>query len=224
MSYAMTDWIYSSPVANMGGGNRQATLNKEVCEYPAPNRYEPRKNDRIVDPHVRQRKRITVKQPLEKEHQARRKKDRSDQEVNFLSQTYKQGFSQPIVQTNLQEMSPEQSTMEAANVQNVYTLGMAERDKLKESTGPGPGTHNFKSKIGEGPAYKIGAKEKDYKGDRDQTAGPSSFNIVLKSRAPKYSFGSRPGVGLGYGLMKQAKSMKPGPGAYENKDNQFKKP
>lgn len=224
MSHAMTDWAYTSPVANMGGGNRQATLNKEVCEYPAPNRYELKRNEKIVDPQVRQRNRITVRQPLEKEHQARRKKDRPDQEVNYLTQTFKQGVAQPIVQTNMQEMSPEQSTMEAANLQNVYTLGMAERDKLKESTGPGPGTHNLKSKIGEGPAFKMGAKEKDYKGDRDQTAGPSSFNIVLKSRAPKYSFGSRPGIGLGYGPKGQTKSMRPGPGAYDSKDTQFKKP
>ena len=213
MSTAMTDFIYSSPVANMGSGDRMATINKEVVEYPASNNYEPRKNDKIVPAHIRQRGKIEVRQAAPKKRAARRRKDRTDQDPRY----YRADTRPPIIQGDHDNTNRDMGV----DMQNVYTLGMADRDEKRESDLPGPGSHEIKTKIGEAPAFDMGKPQKDTKADRDQT-GPNSYNIVLKSRAPKYSFGYKPGVGL---ISKgQFKSMRPGPGAYENKDVQFKKP
>ena len=78
MSAAMTDFMHSSGAASIGFGKRIETINKEVLEYPAPGMYEQRKNDKITDPEVRQRKRIKFTIPEEKKREARRKKDRVD--------------------------------------------------------------------------------------------------------------------------------------------------
>lgn len=212
----MTDFIYTSPVADLGYGRRQETINKEVIEYPAPNNYDQTLSKKQIDHHKQQRKRITVREPLPVERAARRKKDRTEK-LDSRSR------GAPAIIHPGQEEPPNGSEFDPLSQQNVYTLGMEERDKRKVIEGPGPGSHNIKSTIGSGPKYLIGGAEKDTKIDRDQ-AGPNSFNIVLKSRAPKYSFGTRSGVGLGYGPPGQFKSLKPGPGAYELKDEQFKKP
>lgn len=213
----MTDYLYTSPVAELGYGKRQETINKDVIENPAPGHYDARKNDKIVEPHIRQRSKIAVKQAKEKERTAKRKKDRPQDEVGFKARDR----APPIIHPG--EDKGGSAAAQLLNAENVYTLGMAERDKRKVSDVPGPGTHNIKTHIGAGPAYTMGGGEKDTKGERDQT-GPSSYNIVLKSRAPKYSFGGRPGITLGFGNKGQFKSMKPGPGAYESNDVQFKKP
>lgn len=210
----MTDYLYTSPVADLGYGRRQETINKEVCAYPAPNRYEPRKNDKIVDPQVRTRQKPIVKEAKGRQRAARRKKDRPEDDPRAANA--------PAIIHPGYDQSPGKADTKV-DVQAVYTLGMDERDKRRISDIPGPGTHNIKSKLGEGPAFNMGGSEKDTKIDRDQ-AGPNSFNIVLKSRAPKYSFGGRSGVTLGIGNKFGGKSMKPGPGAYDLADTQFRKP
>lgn len=206
----MTDFMFSSSVANMGSGNRQATINKEMIQYPAPNHYEPPVNDKITPAQIRQREKIEVKKQTTKPRQPRRKKDRTEEDQRM----YRTDTRVPIIQGDVEQTK-------APQIQNVYTLGMADRDKMIDSDLPGPGSHEIKSKIGDAPAFDMGKPSKDTKADRDQT-GPNSYNIVLKSRAPKYTFGGKPGITL---LSKGTfKSMKPGPGAYDMKDTQFRKP
>jgi hypothetical protein len=192
-------------------------VNKEQFYTPAPNNYGPRKNDKVANAQIRKRDRVVVREAKSKAHQPRRAKDREEDDNRNLR-------GQTIIPPSLTEQVNNGSPAISNNQQDVYTLGMEERDKRLKSDDPGPGTHSIKSRIGEGPAFKMGSTDKDYKADRDQTAGPSSFNIVLKSRAPKYSFGSRSGITLGFGKNGQQKSMRPGPGAYDQKDQQFKKP
>lgn len=98
---------------------------------------------------------------------------------------------------------------------------MAERDQRRKSHGPGPGGHDIKSLIKEGPAYSMGIRDKQTKNDGDQI-GPNSYNPAIKSRAPKYTFGSKSGVTLGFGKLGITKSLRPGPGSYESLDVQFK--
>ena len=215
MNTAMTDFTYTSPVADLGRGKRDEMVNRDQVEYPDPTRYSTIKNPKVVEPHVRQRTKIPVRQAKEREVMPRRKKDRPEEDPNVRSRP------PPTITGEIG--SPDQSAIDPLNVQNIYTLGMDERDKRKMSTGPGPGSHEIKSKIGAGPAFKMGGPEKDTKADRDQT-GPSSYNIVIKSRAPKYSFGGSAGATLGFRNNGSMKSMKPGPGAYDSRDVQFKKP
>jgi hypothetical protein len=216
MSTAMTDFMYSSSVANMGSGNRQPVINKEMTSYPAPNNYSSRKNDKVADPQVRQRGKIQVKKAPPKEFVPRKLKDRAEDYYDE-KRIYKTSTMPQIIHPG----EDDEGTIKKVDVQNVYTLGMADRNKKPESDLPGPGSHEIKGTVGTSHALYMGKPPKDTKADRDQT-GPNSYNIVIKSRAPKHSFGSRPGITL---LNKgQYKSMRPGPGAYESKDTQFKKP
>ena len=157
------------------------------------------------------------KQRIGKDYQGENK-DRPQEEVNERvrnapSIAYPEG------------KSPEMSEYDPKNIQDVYTLGMEERDKRKESDGPGPGAHNIETNNWRGPAFKKNDPAKETVVDRDHT-GPSSYNIVLKSRAPKHSFGAKgsgSAIGVGY-RNRGPKNTGPGPGTYENKDVQFKKP
>ena len=214
MSAAMTDFMHSSGAASIGFGKRIETINKEVLEYPAPGTYEQRKNDKITDPEVRQRERIKFTIPEEKKREARRKKDRVDTDPRM-----KRDQRPPIVTT----IGDGGKTQSPVKDQVIYTLGMSDRDKKKLSFVPGPGTHEIASGIGDGPNYKMGPPSKEVKIERDQT-GPGNYEVTAKSRAPKYSFGTRTTVSLGYGPKQQFKSMKPGPGTHDLSDVQFKKP
>jgi Sperm-tail PG-rich repeat len=210
----MTDFMYTAGAASIGFGKRMETINKEVLDYPAPGTYESRKNDKIVEPTIRQRERIKFTIPEEKKREARRKKDRVDTDPRMRRDT-----RPPVVTTSADGMNA-QSNVKG---QVVYTLGMSPRDKTKLNNAPGPGTHEIKSQLGDAPNYKMGPPSKEVKIERDQT-GPGNYEVTAKSRAPKYSFGTRTTVSLGFGPKQQFKSMKPGPGAHDLKDVQFKKP
>jgi hypothetical protein len=200
----------------MGRGTRSVVVSKELCSYPAPNNYSPQRNNKIQDAQVRQRSKVAIKQSKPKDRNERRKKDRPNMEEDLRVRQ-----APPVIYAGGDGL--DENGVDLENIQTVYTLGMDERDKRKISDDPGPGTHEIKSKIGSGPAFKMGGPEKDTKVDRDQT-GPSSYNAVVKSRAPKYSFGGRPSITLGFRNRGNMKSKRPGPGEYENNDVQFKKP
>ena len=204
--------MYTSGAASLGFGTRIETINKEVMHYPAPGAYDQRKNDKIVEAQVRERERIEKRAPEDKKRVPRRKKDREDAEQKARRET-----KQPVITTSGDRNgSPVKD-------QAVYTLGMSDRDKKRRSNNPGPGTHEAKSHIGDAPNYKMGPPSKEVKFERDQT-GPGSYEVTVKSKVPKYSFGTRTTVSLGFSPKQQFKSMKPGPGTHDLRDVQFKKP
>mmetsp|Transcript_21203 Transcript_21203/g.18825 ORF Transcript_21203/g.18825 Transcript_21203/m.18825 type:complete len:546 (+) Transcript_21203:3-1640(+) len=215
---AMTDFIYTSPAYDLGWGGRSATVSKELCSYPASNLYNIDKNDKIKGKHL-PRTKISVRKAQDKERNARRKKDRPQEEEDAKIRQ-----APSIIHPD--GKSPEQSEYDPNNYQNVYTLGMDERDNRRVKEGPGPGSHEVKTHNWRGPPFKKGDPAKESVVDRDHT-GPSSYNIVLKSRAPKYSIGSKGGAGpggIGYRNRGNVKDTGPGPGHYSQKDIQFKKP
>ena len=214
MESIMTDFLYTSGASTIGFGVKEETINKEVIEYPAPNLYESRKNDKIVAPEIRQRERVTVKNPEPKKRLPRRKKDREQTDPRM-----RRDIRAPVISGE----EGKKKTAFKVKDQNIYTLGMAERDKKRASTTPGPGTHEYQSYTRDGPNYKIVNQGNKAKAEAEQT-GPGSYEAHIKSRAPKYSFGTRTTVSLGFGPKQPFKSMKPGPGNYENKDVQFKNP
>ena len=161
---------------------------------------------------MRQRESIKFKVPEEKKRAPRRKKDREDTDPRM-----RRDQRVTVVTTG------DGGKTSPVKDQVVYTLGMSERDKRRRSDIPGPGTHEVKSLIGDAPNYKMGPPSKDVKFERDQT-GPGSYEVTVKSKVPKYSFGTRTTVSLGFGPKQQFKSMRPGPGAHDHGDVQFKKP
>ena len=165
------------------------------------------------------RTKVSVRKPMDVERIPRRKKDRPKEEDDTRVR------NAPSV-IHPDGKSPEQSDYDPNNYEEVYTFGMDERDKRRQTDGPGPGTHEIKSMNWRGPPFKKNDPAKESVVDRDHT-GPSSYNIVLKSRAPKHSFGSKGGVGaggIGYRNRGKVKDSGPGPGSYESRDVQFKKP
>lgn len=216
---AMTDFSYSSSAFDIGWGKRIDPIDKEQAEVPAPGTYERRANDKVVEKQIRERAKIPVKQAQEKFRKPRRKKDRPSGDTDPRAVRNAPAINYP------DQKSPSPSEINPEDYQQVYTLGMEERVKDKETVGPGPGAHEIKTVNWRGPPFKKNDPPKETIVERDHT-GPSSYNIVLKSRAPKYSFGSKgPAGGKGFGYRNRGpKDTGPGPGYYESKDVQFKKP
>lgn len=214
---AMTDFSYSSSAFDIGWGKRHDPISKEQIAVPGPGTYERKKNDKLADKQVRTRAKVAVREPKEVERKARRKKDRPSEEDDTRVR------NAPAI--NYPDKSPEVSEYDPSKEQKVYTMGMDERDKVRREPGPGPGSHDIKSMNWRGPPFKKNDPPKETVVERDHT-GPSSYNIVLKSRAPKYSFGAKGGAGgRGFGYRNRGqKDTGPGPGTYESKDVQFKKP
>ena len=61
MEHIMTDYLYTSGANSFGFSDKKEILNKEVMDYPAPNVYESKKNDKIVEPEIRQRSQVAIK-------------------------------------------------------------------------------------------------------------------------------------------------------------------
>jgi hypothetical protein len=91
------------------------------------------------------------------------------------------------------------------------------RTEKKIPNYPGPGAHEFKTNIGVGPKYPIGAKVKTK--DEKDGLGPGAYIVKAADNMPHFSFGTDLGSDItSKNHIRPVKIDKPGPGQYVDKD------
>ncbi len=112
------------------------------------------------------------------------------------------------------------------DLRTVYTLGMEERTTKNRNINPGPGAHEIQTTF---PTEKAAATQMRNPPDPNENKGAGSAqtyqNPNMPPTGPSYSFLGRPESDItSKNHLKPKKTRDPGPGHFENKDVQFKKP